>query len=108
MAGENNERYRKDDHGRGPWVRAQVRQQPGFTRASDRNHGLYIPLDEMNSKETASLERFLGNVNTEPVVMVTCFFSASDENGTSGTSDTAAILSPQARHAGDAERHAED
>ena len=102
MAGENNERYRKDDHGRGPWVRAQVRQQPGLTRASDRNHGLYIPVDEMNSKETASLERFLDNVNTEPVVMALCFFSTSDENGAPITQNT------QARQVDDAERHAGD
>lgn len=102
MAGDGNERYRKDDHGRGPWVRSRIRQQPGFTRATDRNHGLYIPIEEMSTGEAATVERFLGNVNTEPVVMALCFFSAGEENTTSTPVNT------HAGHASDPERHAGD
>jgi hypothetical protein len=102
MAGDEKERFRKGDHGHGPWVRSRVRPQQGFTRASDRNHGLYIPIEEMTAGEAAKVERFLDDVNTEPVVMALCFFSNGEENGSAPLMAQAAANA----HAADAEKHA--
>ncbi len=46
-----------------------------FQTMIDQNEGLYLPMSGMNAHESAALQRFFEQVDTEPVVMALCFFA---------------------------------
>jgi hypothetical protein len=41
----------------------------------DQTDGLYLPTNGMTAPESAALQRFFSQVDSEVVVMVTCFFA---------------------------------